>query len=184
MSRPRGSGPRLIRPVTVRQYNALRLVNRLRPSFVALPEEWTNLAMSPHSFSIASTLTWSSRCCRTLRSVSLEVLSLDETSDTSTGPFFLFLVPVFFIFQGHKLEHPSILVSSAYLVLVSLFCASSPTVINLLQTLFSFQGFRNGTLGCIAIKEVCSSGQVRSTGVNKSCSSLEVRVNCNSHCIC
>ncbi|KAI9447962.1 retinal short-chain dehydrogenase/reductase [Lactarius indigo] len=42
-------------------------------------------------------------------------------SHTAFSPFFLFLVPVFLIFQGYKLEDPSILGSSAYLVLVSLF---------------------------------------------------------------
>lgn len=82
--------------------------------------------MNPHWFSIASTLTWLSKCCRTRHSVSPKILYLDETTDTRTGPFFLFLFPVFFFFQGNKLEDPSILLSSAYLVLVSLFCASSP----------------------------------------------------------
>jgi len=42
-------------------------------------------------------------------------------SHTAFSPFFIFLFPVFFFFQGYKLEHPSILVSSAYFVLVSLF---------------------------------------------------------------
>lgn len=48
----------------------------------------------------------------------------------------------------------------------------------------SFQGLSNGTLGCIATKEVCSSGQVQSTGVNKLSSSPEVRVTRDSLDVC
>lgn len=43
-----------------------------------------------------------------------------------SGPFFLFLLPVFFFFQGHKLNDTPILISSLYWVLVSSFCALSP----------------------------------------------------------
>lgn len=136
----------VMRPAAVRQCNALLVKPALLvlPSFVVTTssEEWTKLAMNPHSFSIASTLTWLSKCCRTLHSVSLEVLYLDETSYTSTGPFFIFLFPVFFFFQGNKLEHPSILVSFAYFLLVSLFCASSPTIIHWSPTHLPFRVYQ------------------------------------------
>ena len=102
-------------------------------------EEWTNLAMNPHSFLIASTLTWLSKCCRIRHSVSLKIRCIDETSDILPGPFFLFLFPVFFFFQGNKLEDPSILVSSAYFVLVSLFCASYRITIHSSQNLGSLR---------------------------------------------
>ncbi|KAI0307095.1 retinal short-chain dehydrogenase/reductase [Multifurca ochricompacta] len=42
-------------------------------------------------------------------------------SHTAYSPFFLFLLPVFFFFQGHKLDDPPILITSAYFVLVSFF---------------------------------------------------------------
>jgi len=42
-------------------------------------------------------------------------------SHTAFSPFFLFLFPVFFFFQGHKLNDTPILVTSVYLVIVSSF---------------------------------------------------------------
>ncbi|KAI0268187.1 retinal short-chain dehydrogenase/reductase [Gloeopeniophorella convolvens] len=42
-------------------------------------------------------------------------------SHTAFSPFFLCLLPIFFFFQGYKLEDPPIVITSAYLVLVSLF---------------------------------------------------------------
>jgi len=42
-------------------------------------------------------------------------------SHTAFSPFFLFLLPVFFFFHGHKLNDTPILVTSAYWVLVSSF---------------------------------------------------------------
>ncbi|KAI0005082.1 retinal short-chain dehydrogenase/reductase [Russula compacta] len=42
-------------------------------------------------------------------------------SHTAFSPFFLFLLPVFFFFQGHKLNDTPILISSLYWVLVSSF---------------------------------------------------------------
>jgi len=42
----------------------------------------------------------------------------------SLGPFFVFFVPVFYIFQGAKLTDPIIITSSTYYVLISAFCRS------------------------------------------------------------
>lgn len=38
------------------------------------------------------------------------------------GPFFLFFIPVFYIFQGAKLTDSVVMWSGAYYVAVSLFC--------------------------------------------------------------
>jgi len=61
-----------------------------------------------------------------------------EHSDTGiSGPFFLFFQPVFFFFHGSKLTDTPIVISSVYWVLVSLFCASSPSPRHLEQTFLS-----------------------------------------------
>ncbi|KAI0254760.1 retinal short-chain dehydrogenase/reductase [Lactifluus subvellereus] len=42
-------------------------------------------------------------------------------SHTAFSPFFLFLLPVFFVFHGHQLDDPPVLISSVYWVFVSSF---------------------------------------------------------------
>ena len=42
----------------------------------------------------------------------------------SLGPFFVFFIPIFYIFQGAKLTDPIIITSSTYYILVSAFCRS------------------------------------------------------------
>jgi hypothetical protein len=55
--------------------------------------------------------------------------SLIENSDgVLLGPFFLFFLPIFFYSQAQKLNDTPVLVTSAYWVLVSSFCALSPKI--------------------------------------------------------
>lgn len=42
----------------------------------------------------------------------------------SPGPFFIFFIPIFYIFQGAKVTDPIVIASSAYYALVSAFCRS------------------------------------------------------------
>ena len=64
--------------------------------------------------------------------------SIFEFSDTGiSGPFFLFLQPVFFVFHDSKLTDTPVVISSVYWALVSLFCASSPSPRYLGQTFLS-----------------------------------------------
>ena len=42
----------------------------------------------------------------------------------SLGPFFVFFIPIFYIFQGAKLTDPIVITSSTYYALVSTFCRS------------------------------------------------------------
>lgn len=69
-----------------------------------------------------------------------------ESRDSSTfecpnagtsGPFFLFLQPIFFFFHGSRLTDTPVVISSVYWALVSLFCASSPSTRRLGQTFLS-----------------------------------------------
>jgi hypothetical protein len=62
-------------------------------------------------------------------SKSCDSSSLIEDSDgVLLGPFFLFFLPIFFYSQGQKINDTPVLVSSVYWVLVSSFCASSPSI--------------------------------------------------------
>ena len=42
----------------------------------------------------------------------------------SLGPFFVFFIPIFYIFQGAKLTDPIIIACSIYFAFVSAFCKS------------------------------------------------------------
>ena len=92
----------------------------------------------------------------------------------SLGPFFVFLMPIFYIFQGAKLTDPIIIASSIYYVLVSAFCRSRSRQVDLFK-LTRTQGLQSGIQNCTAIKEASFSAQHLLTGANKLSSLLVVR---------
>ena len=94
----------------------------------------------------------------------------------SLGPFFIFFIPIFYVFQGAKLTDPIIIVSSIYYVLISAFCRSRKPA-NRLQ-LTGSQGSQNGIQNCTATKEGSFPAQHLLTGVNKSFLLLAVRSRC------
>jgi hypothetical protein len=94
----------------------------------------------------------------------------------SLGPFFVFFIPIFYVFQGAKLKDPIIITSSIYYVLVSAFCGSRNPANR--SQLTGPQGSRNGIQNCTATKEGSFLAHHLLTGVNKSFLLLAVRSRC------
>jgi len=68
-------------------------------------------------------------------SESCDYFLLDRDSNAGpSGPFFVFLLPVFFFFHGNKLNDTPVVTTSVYWVLVSSFCTSFPNIEFLSQT--------------------------------------------------
>lgn len=89
-------------------------------------------------------------------------------SDVLSGPFFVFFIPVFYVFQGVELTNPMIVGPAIYYVVLSLACTLIiPECDKRLAHVF-FQGSPSGIQDCIGIKAVCSMVPGASIGVNRS----------------
>ncbi|KAI0278837.1 retinal short-chain dehydrogenase/reductase [Russula aff. rugulosa BPL654] len=86
-------------------------------------------------------------------------------SHTAFSPFFLFFLPIFFYSQGEKLDDTPVLITSVYLVFVSLFW-----LLKWYSRLYRNQG-------------IYFSDQGYLTGVNKLSSSQEVRLSHRPRCV-
>ena len=98
--------------------------------------------------------------------------STSEVRLPYAGPFFVFFIPVFYIFHGARLNDPIVVTSALFFVVISFFCEQDAIAIqmNQLDQNDIMQGSSNGTRSYTVIKAACYLRTSHWIGVNRSSS--------------